>query len=120
MYRKTEMIDFNMNVELFPNKKFLCLCGGSYIRYYLSEHSYTKKCTDYRIKNNLPIIERRQIICNICNEPYTKSNKKQHEESVKHREYLRHQEEENFEDLINEFENMKIEEKKQDYKNYNE
>ena len=57
-------------------------------------------------------------MCEICNEPYKKSNKKQHESSEKHQEYLRHQGKENFEDLINEFEKMKIDEKKKYNKEY--
>ena len=108
---KKEMKDYNLEIDSFPNKKFQCLCGGSYIRDGLSHHSYTKKCTEYRIKNNLPIIEKKQIICVICNEPYTKSKKKQHESSEKHQECLRHQGKENFEDLIDQFEKLKIEEK---------
>ena len=69
--------------------------------------SITKKCTEYRIKNNFPIVEKKKIICNICNDPYTKSHKKDHERSE------RHQGKDNFEDLINQFEKMKIEEKKE-------
>ena len=71
------MIDYNLNIESFTNKKFQCLCGESYTRDGRSHHSYTKKCIKYRIKNNLPIIERKQIICNICNIPYSKSQKKE-------------------------------------------
>ena len=95
------MIDYNLNIDLFPNKKFQCLCSGTYTRDGLTAHSYTKKCTNYRIKNNLPILIKKQIICNVCNEPYTKSQKKNHETSERHQEYLKHQGKDNFEDLIN-------------------
>ena len=61
-------------------------------------------------------MKKKQIICNVCNEPYTKSQKKNHEDSEKHQEYLRHQWKKNFEDLINEFEKIKIEEKKEEIK----
>ena len=105
------MIDYNLNIDLFTNKKFQCLCGGTYRRDGLSQHSYTKKCTEYRIKNNFPVVEKKQIICEICNVPYKKSQKKKHESSERHQEYLRHQGKENFEYLINEFEKMKIEER---------
>ena len=107
------MIDYNLNIDLFPNKKFQCLCGGTYTRDGLAHHANTKKCTEYRIKNNLPILIKKQIICNICNDPYKKSQKKKHESSERHQEYLRHQGKENFEDLINEFEKIKIEEIKE-------
>ena len=63
-------------------------------------------------------MKKKQIICNICNEPYTKSQKKNHDTSEKHQEYLRHQGKENFEDLINEFEKMKIEEIKEYNRKY--
>ena len=113
------MIDYNLNIESFSNKKFQCLCGGSYIRNNLSSHAITKICINYRIKNNLPILEKKQIICEICNVPYKKSQKRKHESSERHQEYLKHQGKDNFEDLINEFEKMKIEERKEYRKNYN-
>ena len=63
---KKEMIEYSLNINLFPNKKFQCLCDGTYTRDALAHHSYLNICKNYRIQNNLPIVERNYIYCDIC------------------------------------------------------
>ena len=88
---KKEMIDYNSKIESYPNKKFQCLCGGTYTRDALAHHSYLNICKNYRIKNNLPIVERNYIYCDICCGKYTVSRKKKHEQEIKkHLEYLKY------------------------------
>ena len=106
---KKEMIDYNLNINLFPNKKFQCLCGGSYTRDNLSHHSYLNICKNYRIKNNLPIVERNYIYCDICCGKYTISRKKQHDqESKKHLEYLKYYHCDDMDNLIDQFNKISI------------
>ena len=105
---KKNMIDYNLNIELIPNKKFQCLCGGTYTRETLADHSYTKKCINYRIKNNLPILKKKQIICGICNTPYSKSQKKNHEGGERHQEYLKYYHNYDMDNLIDQFNKISI------------
>ena len=102
------MIDYNLNIESFSNKKFQCLCSGTYTRDGLTAHSYTTKCVTYRIKNNLPILKKKQIICEICNTPYSKSQKKNHEGGERHQEYLKYYHIDDMDNLIDQFNKISI------------
>ena len=68
---KKKMIDYNMSINLFPNKKYVCRCGGLYTLNHIADHAVSDICVKYRIENNIPLVERNYIKCEICGEEYT-------------------------------------------------